>query len=166
MTDNVLNAGRQLRQNGLAASAMSVHIRHGYRHHGQCGYFTRDIHFDGPASSDIELAESAKYILERIYQAGYRYTQGGVILYNLSDAKFRQRELFGDGTYERRLRLERFSRSVDAINEHFGVRAIYPASLAIKSKKWLPNRNYLSEKRYSLAGQGTTQACQARLRAI
>jgi DNA polymerase V len=146
MTDNVLKAGRQLRQNDLAAGTMSVYIRYGYRHHGQCGYFTTDTRFGNPVLSDKELTGAAKRLLARIYRPGYRYTQGGVILCDFSDAKYRQRELFGDEAYERRLKLENFSRAVDAINELFGEHALYPAYLAVKEKKWRPNRKYLSEK--------------------
>ncbi|MDR0653646.1 MAG: DUF4113 domain-containing protein [Synergistaceae bacterium] len=150
MTDNVLKAARQLRQNDLAAGAMSVYVRYGYRHHGQCGYFTRDVHFDNPILSDMELIGAARYLLGEMFQPGYRYTQGGVILCDFSDARYRQRELFGDDAYERRMKLERFSRAVDAINEYFGERTVYPASLAIKDKKWRPNRKHLSEKWDSL----------------
>jgi DNA polymerase V len=146
MTENVLSAGKQLRQNSLAAGTMSVYVRYGYRHHGQCGYFTRDIRFGNPISSDTELIGAAERLLGEMYQPGYRYTQGGVILCDFSDAKYRQRELFGDEIYERRLKLESFSRAVDAINEHFGERTVYPACLAIKEKKWRPNRKHLSEK--------------------
>ena len=146
MTDNVLKAGRQLRQNDLAAGAMSVYIRYGYRHHGQCGYFERDIRFDSPVSSDMELTGTAMRLLGGIFQPGYRYTQGGVTLCDFSDARYRQRELFGDAAYERRLKLDRFSSAVDAINEHLGERALYPASQAIKDKKWRPNRKHLSDK--------------------
>jgi DNA polymerase V len=125
---------------------MSVYIRYGYRHYGKCGYFTQDISFDNPIQSDIELITSAIRLLERIYRPGFRYTQGGVILCDLSDARFRQRELFDEGDYERRSKLERFSRAVDGINEHFGGRVVYPATLAVKDKKWLPKREHLSEK--------------------
>jgi DNA polymerase V len=144
MLDNVVKAGRLLRQSGKAAGALSVYIRYGYRHHGQCGYLTRDFLFDSPVSSDIELIHATKLLLERIYQPGYRYTQGGVILCNFSDAGFRQRELFDGGVGELRSKLERFSQAVDRINEHFGSLTVYPASLAIKDKKWRPNRKHLS----------------------
>ncbi|MDR0652665.1 MAG: hypothetical protein LBG12_05090 [Synergistaceae bacterium] len=93
--------------------------------------------------SDMELMGAAKRLLGEIFQLGYRYTQGGVILSDFSDAKYRQRELFGDELYERRSKLESFSRAIDAINEHFGERVVYPACLAIKEKKWRPNRKHL-----------------------
>ncbi|MDR0653648.1 MAG: DUF4113 domain-containing protein [Synergistaceae bacterium] len=48
------------------------------------------------------------------------------------------------------MKLERFSRAVDAINKHFGERTLYPAALAVKDKKWRPNRKRLSEKWDSL----------------
>jgi hypothetical protein len=91
----------------------------------------------------MELMGAAKRLLGEIFQLGYRYTQGGVILSDFSDAKYRQRELFGDELYERRSKLESFSRAIDAINEHFGERVVYPACLAIKEKKWRPNRKHL-----------------------
>ena len=43
-----------------------------------------------------------------------------------------------NGIYERRDRYERLSKVVDAINEHYGERVIYPAALAIRDKKWRP----------------------------
>jgi DNA polymerase V len=146
MTDNVVKAARQLRQNNLAAGTLSVFLRHGYRHHGEYGYMTKDYYFDSPAQCDSELISAVKSLLEKIYRPGPGYTQGGVTLHGFSDARFRQRELFDEGAYERRSKLERFSRATDEINGHFGHRAIFPASLAVKDKKWRPNRNHLSEK--------------------
>jgi DNA polymerase V len=142
--DNVVKAGRLLRRNRLAAGAMSVYLRYGYRHHGVCGYLTEDAMFDRPILSDIELIAAARRLLGKIRKPGYRYTQGGVILCRLSDARYRQRELFGD--FENRSKLERFSAAVDAINEYYGERVVYPASLAVKDKKWRPRRMFLSEK--------------------
>jgi DNA polymerase V len=143
MIDNVVKAGRLLRQDRLAAGAISVYMRYGYRHHGECGYFTEDIFFNSPIWSDIELIAAARRMIDKIYRPGYRYTQGGVTLCNFSEARFRQRELFDDGSYERRSKYERFSDAIDEINEHFGKRTIYPASLAVKDKKWRPNRKHL-----------------------
>jgi DNA polymerase V len=148
--DNIVKAARQLRENILAARILSVYLRYGYRHHGECGYFTEDMHFDTPIQSDMELVSAANRLLRKIFQPGFKYTQGGVILCDFSDARFRQRELFDDGTYERRSRLERFSRAVDEINAHFGVKTVYPAVLAVEDKKWRPNRKHLSEKRGDL----------------
>jgi hypothetical protein len=150
MTDNAVKAARQLRQNQLAAGAVSVYLRYGYRHHGECGYLTHDIFFDNPVQSDTELLGAARWLLRKIYQPGRRYTQGGVILCCFSDARFRQRELFEDDLWEKRSKWERFSRAVDEINEHFGERTIFPALLAVKDKKWRPNRKHLSEKWGSL----------------
>jgi DNA polymerase V len=143
MIDNVLKAGRLLRRDRLAAGAISVYMRYGYRHHGECGYFTEDMFFKSPVLSDIELIAAARRLIDEIYRPGYRYTQGGVILCNFSEACFRQRELFDAGSYERRSKYERFSNAIDEINEHFGERTIYPASLAVKDKKWRPNRKHL-----------------------
>jgi hypothetical protein len=102
--------------------------------------------------SDTELIFMARWLLRKIFQSGRRYTQGGVILCCFSDAKFRQRELFEDALWEKRLKWERLSRAVDEINEHFGERTVYPACLAVKDKKWRPNRKHLSEKWGGLGG--------------
>jgi DNA polymerase V len=152
--DNVVKAGWLLRQNNLAAGAMSVYIRYGYRHNGECGYFTRDVFFDEPILSDIELINAMRTILAKIYKPGYRYTQGGVILCRFSDANYRQRDLFSD--YETRSKYERLSRAVDAINEHFGERVIYPSALAVKDKKWRPHRQFLTNRWDSLELVGST----------
>jgi DNA polymerase V len=140
--DNILKAGRLLRQDKLSAQAMSVYLRYGYRHHGECGYFTEDANFDNPIRSDIELTAAAKRLLGKIFRPGYRYTQGGVILCKFSDARYRQLELFDENTYQRRAKFEQFSQAVDAINEHYGERVIYPVALAVKDKKWRPNRKF------------------------
>lgn len=131
--DNVLKAGNLLRKSKLMTSSMGVYLRYGYRHHGECGYFTEDAHFENPILSDTQLIYAARWLLDKIYRPGYRYTQGGVILCQFSDANYRQRELFDDGIYEKRERLERFSHAVDVINKHYGERVIYPAMLAITS---------------------------------
>ena len=131
-------------------SSMGVYLRYGYRHHGECGYFTEDAHFENPILSDTQLIYAARWLLDKIYRPGYRYTQGGVILCQFSDANYRQRELFDDGIYEKRERLERFSHAIDAINEHYGERVIYPAMLAVEDKKWRPHRKFLTDRWDSL----------------
>jgi DNA polymerase V len=150
MIDNIVKAGRQLRQEKLAAGAVSVYLRYGYRHYGECGYLTEDLIFKNPILSDMELINAVRGLLRQIYRQGYRYTQGGVILCYFSDSKYRQRELFDESIHETRSKLERLSRAVDEINEHFGERTVYPAALAVKDKKWRPNRKHLSEKWDSL----------------
>ena len=39
--DNVVKAGRLLRKDKLSAGAMSIYLRYGYRHHGECGCATK-----------------------------------------------------------------------------------------------------------------------------
>jgi DNA polymerase V len=162
MADNVVEAGRQLRQNKLATGAMSVYVRHGYHRYGQCGYLTRDLYFARPVLSDPELLAAERWLLGKIYQPGYRYTQGGVILSQLTDPGYRRRGLFGEAADERRAKLERFSHAVDRVNERFGERTIYPAALAVKDKKWHPNRKRLSEKRDGFQAQGGTVGAKSR----
>ena len=148
--DNVVKAGRLLRKDRLSAGAMAVYLRHGYRHYGECKYFTEDARFKSPIMSDIELMYAARWLLGKIYRPGHRYSQGGVILCNFSDVNFRQRELFDEDFHEKRLKYERFSQAVDEINDHFGERVIYPSALAVKDKKWRPQRKFLSERWNSL----------------
>ncbi|MDR1885843.1 MAG: Y-family DNA polymerase [Synergistaceae bacterium] len=147
MTDHVLEAGRQIRKNELAAGAMTVFIRYGYHHRGECGYFTEDAYFDNPILSDVELTRAAMRILGRIYRPGYRYTKGGATLFNLSGANYRQRELFDSDAHERRALYERLSHAVDAINDRLGGRGLYPASLAAGGWKWSPRKEHKSASR-------------------
>jgi DNA polymerase V len=140
--DNVVKAGRLLRKDRLTAGAMAVYLRYGYRHHGECGYLTKDAYFREPILSDIELINAARMLLGEIFSPGYRYTQGGVILCRFLDSTYRQRNLFEEN--ETQKKYEALSRTVDAINEHFGERTVYPATLAGKEKKWRPQQKYLS----------------------
>ena len=140
--DNILKAGTLLRRDRLAAKAMAVYIRRGYRHHGECGYLSEDFYFGEPVMSDIELIDAARYLLRKIFVPGYQYTQGGITLCNFTDANYRQRTLFGNDN-ERKAKYETISRVTDEINEFLGHRAIYPATLAVKDKPWKPYRNHL-----------------------
>ena len=147
--DNILKAGTLLRRDRLAAGAMAVYIRSGYRHHGECAYLTKDFYFDEPVMSDIELINTARYLIKKIFIPGYQYTQGGIILCNFSDANYRQRTLFDDD-HEQKAKFERISHVTDKINEHFKSRVIYPATLAVKNKPWRPHREHLSSGRLEL----------------
>ncbi|MDL2263079.1 Y-family DNA polymerase [Synergistaceae bacterium OttesenSCG-928-I11] len=144
--EHTLKAGKSLRRWNLATCAMSVFIRHGYRHHGECEYLTDDIYFNNPLMSDIELIACAREVLRRIFKEGRRITQGGVILCNFADSNFKQRELFDENNlFAIRAKFERLARATDKINEHLGKRAIFPASLAGKDGgKWRPARKMAS----------------------
>jgi DNA polymerase V len=141
--ENVISAGQSLRKCRLAAGAMEVFIRHGYRHSGECGYFADSVRFGNPILSDAELVHEAMRMLGKIYSPGRRYTQGGVTLRDFCESSSRQRELWEDSAYERRAKHERLSRAVDMINERLGGLAIYPAALAAKDKKWRPRVKHL-----------------------
>jgi hypothetical protein len=138
----VVKAGRLLRKDRLAAGAMALYLRYGYRHYGECGYLTEDAYFSEPILSDTELINAAKTMLGNIFKPGHRYTQGGVTLCRFSDSAFRQRNLFEDNGA--RAKYEALSHTIDAINEHFGGRTVYPATLAVKDKKWRPQRKFLA----------------------
>jgi DNA polymerase V len=150
MLEQVLKIGRQLRQEGLAAGTLSVFLRYGHRHYGTCGYFTEDTNFSKPVMSDIELAHALNRSIQKTFRQGFKYSQGGVTLCDFTSAGHYQLDLFDQELYERKMKLERFSNAVDAINEDLCERAVYPASLAIKEKIWRPNRQFLSEKWESL----------------
>jgi DNA polymerase V len=141
--DNILKAGMLLRRDNLSAGALSVYIRHGYLHHGEFGYFTEDVFFDSPVLSDIELVNAVMRLIGKIYRPGYRYTQGGVILCNFNESAYRQRLLFDGEAGEKRSRFERFSRALDEINDRYGERVMYPATLAVEDKKWRPQKGHL-----------------------
>jgi DNA polymerase V len=148
---NLMKAGMFLRRNKLAAGAMEVCIRHGYLHHGECGYFSEDMYFRPPIFSDIELINAARQLIERIYHPGYRYTQGGVMLYSFDEARYRQRELFDeDESQEKRAKFERLSAAIDEINGHYGARMVFPAALADADQKWKPQRAHVESRDKSI----------------
>jgi len=140
--DNILKAGTLLRRDCLAAKSMCVYIRRGYRHHGECAYLKEDFYFNEPVMSDIELINTARDLIRKIFIPGYQYTQGGITLCNFTDANYRQRALFDDGD-EQKTKYERISHVTDEINYRLGRRAIYPAALAVKDKPWKPHREHL-----------------------
>jgi DNA polymerase V len=155
MLENVCKAGRQLREDDLAAGTLSAFIRYG--HYGDCGYFSRILSFKEPIQNDVELVEALKILIESIYQQGYKYSQGGVTLGDLLDARYRQRGLFDQEEFEQRAKLERFSRAVDTINMEVGERIVYPATLCVKEKKWRSNRKFLFEKWEGLQNMAVKQ---------
>lgn len=124
-------AGRMMRTRGMAAGAMSVFLLEGYysREHR---FVSAAATFTRPTRSDAELSRAAAALLRELYRPGSFYTRAGLTLHDLSDARYRQRELFSDDRElsARSERLARASQAVDRINAALGRRAVYPASLA------------------------------------
>jgi DNA polymerase V len=149
LIDSTLKAAMLLRRDNLLTTALSLFIRYGYRHYGECGYLTEDIFFEDGLMSDIELVEAVRLLLRKFFQPGRQYTQGGVILCMFKESEFRQKKIFDDGP-ARRGQYEKLTRVADEINRHLGGRHIYPATLAVKDKPWLPNRQHLSSGRLEL----------------
>lgn len=135
--EHIVKAARTLRKHRLAAGGVKVYLLQGFvsREHRYLN-FSRAL--EKPMRSDLELIRMVTTMLRTIYEANHRagdfYTKAGVVLFGLSDARFRQRELFEP---EGR-KYERLAEATDEINRQCGYTAIYPACLAAAEKNWRP----------------------------
>lgn len=145
VVEDMLGAASRLRGAGLAAGNLSVYIRSGYRCGDDVRHVSESVNFETPVWSDIELVRAALALLGRIYRSGLGYTKAGVALYDLSEARYRQKELFSDSSTDgMRNKSERLAAVTDMINGKLGKRAIYPAILAEKDGKWRAKGEYRS----------------------
>jgi DNA polymerase V len=143
--EHAVSAGARLRRANLSAGAMSVYVRSGPKS-GNPSYFSQNMVFGEPISSDHELIREALRALREIYVGGHRYTKAGIGLSALADSRFRQRMLFDEPCEAQRAKYERFARAADFINEKLGKAAIYPAALAVKDKRWRPRCENISSQ--------------------
>ena len=142
LIEHVISAGYQLRREGMATGYLNVYIRSGVRWEER-DHMSGGVVFNPSAASDHELIGGAVSALRKIYIHGRIYTKAGVVLTNLTDARYRQRCLFDDcaeGSSSNKIEL--LSGVLDMINNRFGRGTIYPAVLAAKDKKWLPKEDY------------------------
>ena len=137
VVEHALRAGRALRRHGRAAGRMRVYLLRGYisREHR---FVSGERAFPSPALCDQDLMGLALELLRGIFEPGCFYTKAGVVLEGLCDANFRQTGLFDPLDPERRRRaaLERLAPVVDGINRALGGNAVFPASLAVREKRW------------------------------
>lgn len=133
MIEHAAKAARVMRGHRLAARSVSIFLLDGYisREHR---FVSADARFERPASDDRTITNAALALLREIYREGRKYTRAGITLGDLTDAASRQTYLFDQDRAADRA--ARAAAAVDAINAHLGRRAVFPAALAVRDKKW------------------------------
>ena len=88
-----------------------------------------------PTSSSIEISKYVKLALKKIYQKGFLYKKAGVMLMDISPEGSVQMNVFDPMNPEDRQKADLLMRTIDLINERFGINAIYLAAQG-DGKNW------------------------------
>ncbi|MCF0172924.1 MAG: DUF4113 domain-containing protein, partial [Bacteroidales bacterium] len=106
------------------------------------------ITLETPTSDTIEITAAATKALRAIYREGILYKKAGVILGDITDASYLQRNLFDAlrNRPERNLLME----GIDRLNHHYGLKTIRLAAEGGAKPLWRPKSehksgNYLSD---------------------
>jgi DNA polymerase V len=113
----VSRAAEKLREDKLAASAITVYLSESVHAQGTHSPEEATIELIYPTDSTQELAQHAQEALERIFREGYEYRKAGVELNGLVPASERTGRLFDNETLER---FRRVMPIVDMINRKYG----------------------------------------------
>ena len=107
-------AGEKLRDEGLAAGAMTVYVMTSRFVDPRKRYFnSRGVHFPTATNYTPELIEYAAGAVERLYKKGFLYTKAGLILGDLVPEGKVQGNLFDRADRQKSRRL---MRAIDAVN--------------------------------------------------
>lgn len=143
------SCANKLRAQGSVAKAITVYVCSNRFREDLPQYFNAATWKFPVATSDtLELTKAALDVLETIYRPGISYKKSGVILGNISSEKCVQQDLFDTiGNRSRRLEL---SRTMDSINQRYGLKTIGLAVEGERSDTWRVKSehrspNYLTE---------------------
>jgi len=107
-------AGEKLRDEGLAAGAMTVFVMTSRFVEPRKRYFnSRGVHFPTATNYTPELIEYATWAIERLYKKGFLYAKAGLILGDLVPEGKVQGNLFDRADRQKSRRL---MRAIDAVN--------------------------------------------------
>ncbi len=118
--------GAHLRRDGLSARTVKIKVRW-----PPFETLTRQTTLARPTDLDDELFAAAWALFQTVWSPGRRVRLVGVGAAGLMEAA-RQLDIFGEGDQERKARL---ARTIDALREKYGERAIQRAALAKKQEK-------------------------------
>lgn len=143
------SCANKLRAQGSVAKAITVYVCSNRFREDLPQYFNAATWKFPVATSDtLELTKAALDVLETIYRPGISYKKSGVILGDISSEKGVQQDLFDTiGNRSRRLEL---SRTMDSINQRYGLKTIGLAVEGERSDTWRVKSehrspNYLTE---------------------
>ena len=92
------------------------------------------LSFSSPTSDTLEITALALHILHLIYKPGVKYKKAGVILSDITEARPFQLNMF-DPIHNRKER-HQLMKSIDVINQTFGLKTIKLAVEGIGSHQW------------------------------
>lgn len=133
-------AGEKLREESLSAKRVSVFIRTTLFNPGEPQYSQQaSTSLVTPTSDTRDLVAIAMRLLETIWQDGYRYSKGGIMLDDFNSASAIQGDLFAQQSANRNPALMKV---VDEINRS-GKGRIFLAGQGIH-QDWAMQRRFLS----------------------
>ncbi len=125
---HVAHVAKKLRDEGLLATRMSVHIRpsrHG-DHAGTRGY--REVEFAYPTASTRILTHAAMEAVREVFDSAVPYKKAGVVLTGLLPKKYVPTSLFESEFDDRELGLDAVA---DTLNERYGSDTVHLASTLV-----------------------------------
>ncbi|HVS79827.1 MAG TPA: Y-family DNA polymerase [Candidatus Paceibacterota bacterium] len=143
-------AAAKMRQQGSAATYLSIFIATGKHSEGGRWYGSAMTGFDVPTTDTSEIISRSREMLEEIFRPGLKYAKSGVMLggfvpENIVPAT----TLFGGTRHDDRRQIMRL---VDAVNGRFGSGALRP--LAALPEKSIAARSQFVSPEYTTSWEG------------
>ena len=143
LADFAARCGEKLRRQQSSATLLTAYIQTNHLAPGEPQYsrsFT--VSFTTPTNSTLQLVKAAKFVLDKIFRAGYRYKRAGVLLGELVHPNAGgQISLFDTLDHEKHQRL---MSALDAVNARFGRNTVRTAAQTIVGSARLTQQNRLS----------------------
>lgn len=137
-------AGQRLRQEGLEASKLRVHLETS-RYSGapyQC--LSAIVNFPIPTNLTDELIRAANDALEKCYRP-LGFLKGGITLFEIEEEGARQLTLMEACAAEPQKRRRTLMKALDTINDKFGSDTVQFAAQGPKNASWRMQRNLMSK---------------------
>ena len=137
----VSTACEKLREDDLCAKAVNVYLRGDY--HKDNKYFnSHTVYFDLPTSYTPNLLTYVSECLEKIFVDGYPYKQMGVCLYDLTDSKKNQINMFANE--KDIIKEHEVIQAVDDLNQKWG--GIIKIAREVRDQTLYDVRHMMSQK--------------------
>lgn len=136
------SVAEKLRKEKQIASAVTVYITTNYFKKEEPQYANSyTMPLKEQSNSSFEIINTALKCLNKIFIKGYKYKKSGVILTDLTDEKFIQKDLFINKDEKN----SKISETMDKINNIYGSGSIKFAGEGLKKKSWEMKRQKMSK---------------------
>ncbi|MBL7781579.1 MAG: Y-family DNA polymerase [Saprospiraceae bacterium] len=143
LADFAARCGEKLRKQQSSATMLTAYIQTNHLAAGEQQYsrsFTLTFHT--PTNSTLQLVNAAKFALDKIFRAGYRYKRAGVLLGELVHPHAGgQMSLFDNLDHAKHTRL---MAALDSVNTRFGRNTVRTAAQSLGGSARLTQQNRLS----------------------